>query len=313
MKKAIIFGYHEVGCILIDELKKNKIKVSLIVGDYTKHNNQINSWYRDIREIAKKEKIKFIEKKKPLDKKTIKIIKQHNPDMIFCAFTNYILTEDIINIPKLGCYNFHNSDLPHDRGRGAPIYTLMKGKKKTAMTMHYISNKIDMGDVIDKEYIFIEKKDDIKRLYLKHNYALKKILDRQLIKLKKNKKLKSYSHKKKILPINLWIDGKSDTISFKNMTAQKIINIIYSLKYPFKGAKFTIKNKTVSIHDAEILRQNLHTRYKAGCIVKIDKYDLIVKTKKGFVKLKEFSYMGRNILPAHFAKIYNLKRNFVIG
>ena len=97
------------------------------------------------------------------------------------------------------------------------------------------------------------------------------------------------------------------------MTAQKIINIIYSLKYPFKGAKFTIKNKTVSIHDAEILRQNLHTRYKAGCIVKIDKYDLIVKTKKGFVKLKEFSYMGRNILPAHFAKIYNLKRNFVIG
>ena len=68
MKKAIIFGYHEVGCILIDELKK-KIKVSLIVGDYTKHNNQINSWYRDIRQLAKKEKIKFIEKKKPFRQK----------------------------------------------------------------------------------------------------------------------------------------------------------------------------------------------------------------------------------------------------
>ena len=114
----------------------------------------------DIRQLAKKKKLNLL-KKKTLDKKTIQIIKRQKPDMIFCAFTNYILTEEIINIPKLGCYNFHNSDLPHDRGRGAPIYIFMKGKK-TAMTMHYISNKIDMGDVIDKEYIFIEQKDDIK-------------------------------------------------------------------------------------------------------------------------------------------------------
>ena len=46
-----------------------------------------------------------------------------------------------------------------------------------------------------------------------------------------------------------------------------------------------------------MLSKNLPTRHKAGCIVKIDQYDLIVKTKKGFIKLKEFSYMGRSILP----------------
>ena len=38
-----------------------------------------------------------------------------------------------------------------------------------------------------------------------------------------------------------------------------------------------------------MLSKNLPTRHKAGCIVKIDQYDLIVKTKKGFIKLKEFS------------------------
>ena len=64
LKKAIIFGYHEIGCILLEELKKNNIEVSLIVGDYTKHENQIHSWYRDIRKLAKDHKIQILEKKK---------------------------------------------------------------------------------------------------------------------------------------------------------------------------------------------------------------------------------------------------------
>ena len=72
MKKAIIFGYHEIGCILIDELKKHKIEVSLIIGDYTKHENQIHPWYRDIRKLAKEKKIQILEKKS-LDKKVINL------------------------------------------------------------------------------------------------------------------------------------------------------------------------------------------------------------------------------------------------
>jgi len=311
LKKAIIFGYHEIGCILIDELKKHKIEVSLIIGDYTKHENQIHSCYRDIRKLAKEKKIQILEKKN-LDKKVVNLLMKHKPDLIFCAFTNYILTTDVINIPKLGCYNFHNSDLPIDRGRGAPIYTIMKGKKKTALTMHYISSKVDRGDIIDKEYVFLEKEDDIKRLYLKHNYALKNILDRQLPKINRNIKLKGYPQKETTTPNNLWIDGKSDLISFKNMDAKQIKNMVNSLKYPFIGAKYIIKKKTISIHDVEIYQKKIKLNYKPGQIIKIGNYNLIVQTKKGYIKIKEFSYSGRNILPAHFAKLNKIKKFFFI-
>ncbi|MDC0645059.1 formyltransferase family protein [Candidatus Pelagibacter ubique] len=311
MKKAIIFGYHEIGCILIEELKKNNIDVSLIVGDYTKHKNQIHSWYRDIRKLAKDHKIQIIEKKS-LDKKTVNLVKKLKPDLIFCAFTNYILTTNIINIPKLGCYNFHNSDLPIDRGRGAPIYTIMKGKKKTALTMHHITPKVDKGDIIDKEYIFLEKEDDIKRLYLKHNYALANILDRQLPKLKMSIKLKGYPQKETKKPNNLWIDGKSDLVSFKKMDAKQINNIVNSLKYPFIGAKCIIKKKIISIHDVEIYQNKIESYYKPGQIINICNYNFIVKTKKGYIKIKEFSYSGRHILPSHFAKLNKIKKLFFI-
>ena len=38
---------------------------------------------------------------------------------------------------------------PLENKKHTPI---MKGKKKTALTMHYISSKVDRGDIIDKEY-----------------------------------------------------------------------------------------------------------------------------------------------------------------
>ena len=312
MKKAIIFGYHEIGCILIDELEKHQIKVSLIIGDYRKHDNQINSWYRDIRKLAKEKKITIKEKKNFLDNNTINLVKKQKPDLIFCAFTNFILTDKIISIPKLGCYNFHNSDLPDDRGRGAPIFTLIKGKKRTALTMHHISKKIDMGDVVDKEKILIEKGDDIKRLYLKHNYALKKILNRQLPKFKKNERLRGFSHSKKNIPINLWKDGKTDLLNFKSMNATQIKNKVYALKYPFIGAKCVIGKKIVAIHDAEICKKKFKSNYKPGQIIDIDNYNFIVKTKKGYIKIKELSYLGRHILPAHFSSIYKIKKLAII-
>ena len=114
------------------------------------------------------------------------------------------LDDEIINFPNLGCNNFHNSDLPKDRGRLLQSFTISKEENKLHLQC-IILFKIDRGDIVYKEKILIEKNDDIKRLYLKHNFALKKILDRQLSKLKKFK-LRGYVQKKTIEKINLWID-----------------------------------------------------------------------------------------------------------
>ena len=307
MKKAIIFGYHEIGCILLDELEKNNIKISLILGDYRKHENQTNSWYRDIRKLALNKKIKIIETKNLKKKKIVNLIKKIKPNIIFSAYTNLILTTEILSIPDLGCYNFHNSDLPKDRGRAAPIHTLAKGKRRTALTMHHISKEIDQGDIVDKEYIYLEKKDDIKRLYLKHNFALKKILDRQIPYLKK-KKLTRFPQKKIKEKNNMWIEGESDLMSFKQMSVTEINDKVRSLKYPFKVTTCFIDNKKISIHDVEIYRKKDVKGFKPGQIVKIEKYDLIVKAKDGFMRIKEISYFGRHILPSHFILENKIKK-----
>lgn len=306
IKNAVIIGYHEIGCIIIDQLLANKIDVKLIVGNYQKHRTQTNTWYRDIQKYSKGNKIKVIETKTLDTPKIYKILKKIIPDVIFASFTGLIFSEKIIKIAKYGCFNFHNADLPNNRGRGAPIFSLMQRKKITAMTLHWITPRIDRGPIIDQEFFKIEKEDDIKRLYLKHNFALLKILKRQ-IKNIKYKKIKSKPQKLIDKKIDKWIEGKTDLISFKKMEFNQINAIVKSLKYPFKGATCHLKNKLIKIHDLKKYNKKIIGKFFPGEIIKINDFDLIVKIVKGSVLIKEVEYQGRHMLPAHLANLINLK------
>ena len=83
LNKAVIIGYHEIGCIIIDELIKNGIKISFVIGDFRKSDSQTNTWYRDIRTHAKENKIKVIATKGIDHSKILKRLKVVKPDIIF--------------------------------------------------------------------------------------------------------------------------------------------------------------------------------------------------------------------------------------
>ena len=78
-------------------------------------------------------KIKILERKNLKQNKIRNLIKKIKPNLIFSAYTNFILDEEIINIPNLGCYNFHNSDLPKDEVE-VLLYLLFQKRKKTNCT-----------------------------------------------------------------------------------------------------------------------------------------------------------------------------------
>tara|TARA_B100000029_G_scaffold411160_1_gene413401 strand:+ start:886 stop:1836 length:951 start_codon:yes stop_codon:yes gene_type:complete len=307
VKNAVIVGYHEIGCIIMDQLLANKINVKLIIGNYQKHRTQTNTWYRDVIDYAKKQKIKVVETSTLDSPRIYKILKKVKPDIIFSSFTGLIFSEKIIKIAKYGCFNFHNADLPNNRGRGAPIFSLMQRKNMTAMTLHWITPKIDRGPIVDQEFFKIEKNDDIKRLYLKHNFALLKILKRQ-IKNIKYKKLKSKPQKFTNKKINKWIEGTTDLVSFRKMKFEEINAIVNSLKYPFKGAASYLKNKLIKIHDLKKNNEKIKGKFLPGEIVKIKDFDLIVKITKGSLLIKELEYQGRHMLPSHLANLINLKK-----
>ncbi|MFJ7933091.1 methionyl-tRNA formyltransferase [Sporosarcina sp. NPDC096371] len=81
------------------------------------------------------------------------------PDLIVTAAFGQILPKALLEVPRLGCINVHASLLPKYRG-GAPIHqSIMDGEKETGVTIMYMVEKLDAGDIISQIVVPIEDTD----------------------------------------------------------------------------------------------------------------------------------------------------------
>ena len=78
-----------------------------------------------------------------------------NPDIIVTCAYGQIIPKEILDCPRLGCINVHASLLPKLRG-GAPIHkAIIDGYEKTGITIMYMDEKMDNGDIISQSEIKI--------------------------------------------------------------------------------------------------------------------------------------------------------------
>jgi methionyl-tRNA formyltransferase len=82
-----------------------------------------------------------------------------NPDLVVTAAFGQILPKELLDTPRLGCINVHASLLPAYRG-GAPIHqAIIDGQSKTGVTIMYMAEKLDAGNIISQREIAIEETD----------------------------------------------------------------------------------------------------------------------------------------------------------
>ncbi len=115
--------------------------------------------FSPVKELALKYDIPVIQ---PLTLKTeedLALLQAFNADLMVVVAYGMILTETVLNTPKLGCINVHGSLLPRWRG-AAPIQrSLMAGDQKTGVTIMKIVRKLDAGDMLHKEEYVIGATD----------------------------------------------------------------------------------------------------------------------------------------------------------
>lgn len=102
------------------------------------------------------------------------------PDLIVTAAFGQILPNKLLEAPKYGCINVHASLLPELRG-GAPIhYAIIQGKQKTGVTIMYMVEKLDAGDILTSIEVPITEEDNVGTLHVKLSAAGSKLLSETL-------------------------------------------------------------------------------------------------------------------------------------
>lgn len=98
------------------------------------------------------------------------------PDLIVTAAFGQILPKELLEFPKLGCINVHASLLPKYRG-GAPIHqAIIDGESETGITIMYMVEKLDAGDILTQAIVPIEENDHVGSLHNKLSVAGAKLL-----------------------------------------------------------------------------------------------------------------------------------------
>ena len=87
------------------------------------------------------------------------------PDIIITCAYGQIIPKALLDYPKYGCINVHASLLPKLRG-GAPIHkAIIEGYSETGITIMYMSEGMDEGDIISTSKTDILDSDTLESLH----------------------------------------------------------------------------------------------------------------------------------------------------
>lgn len=175
MKKIAFMGTPDFSVPILEKLVEEGYQIELVVTqpDRPKGRKRVLT-ASPVKETALKNNIKVFQPEKL--KESYEEIFKYDIDLIITAAYGQLLPNELLDYPEYGSINVHASLLPELRG-GAPIhYSILQGKKETGITIMYMVEKLDAGNIISQQAIPIEKTDHVGTLHDKLSILGKDLL-----------------------------------------------------------------------------------------------------------------------------------------
>ena len=93
------------------------------------------------------------------------LLREIDPELIAVVAYGKILPKSVLDYPKYGCVNVHVSLLPKYRGAAPMQRAIIEGEKETGVTIMYMAEGVDTGDIIAAEAFPIGAEDDFEAIH----------------------------------------------------------------------------------------------------------------------------------------------------
>lgn len=240
-----------------------------------------------VKEVALKNNILVLQPQRI--KKEYQEILGLNADLIVTCAYGQMIPKEILDAPKYGCINVHASLLPKLRG-GAPIHrAIINNETRTGITIMYMVEKMDAGDILAQEETPIFKEDNVGILHDRLSKMGAKLLIETIPDLI-NGKIKPIPQKEEEVTYAWNIKREEEKIDFNQRTID-IYNQIRGLN-PWPGGYALLEGKVVKIYEARI-SDSFFTTKKNGEIGKIYEDGIGVSTKDGEIIITKLQPSGK--------------------
>lgn len=217
-------------------------------------------------------------------------ILDYKPDLIVTCAYGKIVPKEILDYPKFGCINIHASILPKYRGSAPMQWAIINGEKETGITLMYMDEGMDTGDIIDISKIEILESDDIGTIHDKMSLIGSKILEKNFNDIITNniKRIKQDDSKATLAPR---ITREMELINF-NDYGKNIINKIRAFS-PYPLTRTLINDEEIKIIKANFRKKDTSS---VGKII-INKNELGIECLDGVIYLEIIKPIGKKEMP----------------
>ncbi len=263
-----------------------------------------------VKEVATRHDIPVLQPDKiKNNEEFLRELSSFSPDLIVVAAYGKILPKEVLEMAPMGCVNIHGSILPRWRGAAPVQRSVMAGDEISGVTLMYMEEGLDTGDMIAKSYTSVDRKN-CSELFMEiaHMGAellienLEDILSGKSERVKQNDDEATYAH----------MLSKQEGLLDFSKSAEELDNEIRGL-FMWPGAYTYKDGELFKIWEAEVGDESVN-KERPGTIVSFDNNGIEVATGKGILVLKTIQVPNkRRMSVADFIKGNKLEKGTVLG
>ena len=220
-------------------------------------------------------------------KEDYEYILNKKPDIIITCAYGSIVPKVVLDYPSYGCINVHASLLPKYRGASPIVASILNGEKETGITIMYMDEGIDTGNIIMSRSIKIEDNDNSLSLSNKLSLLGANLLIDTLPKIFEGENFDIPQDNEEATYVGM-LKREDEHIDFNN-TVENIKNQVRAFS-PEPYAFINIDDTEYKISEVEIKKCDVS---KIGIIVEVNKDSFGITAKDGIVYIKRIKPSGK--------------------
>ena len=251
-----------------------------------------------VKEYAMEKNLKIFQPEKIANNTEFKDeIKALAPDLVCVVSYGVILPKSFLNIPAKGCINVHPSMLPKYRGSAPIQWAVLNGDTETGVTIMYLNEEMDAGDIIVQEETEIGNNETSGELWNRLSTVGARLLTESVKKIEDGTVTrKAQEGEYTLAPM---LDKSMAKIEWEEKSASEIKNLVRGLN-PIMGAYSIIDDKKIKFWRVDFLKNNefleiaSNFEYKnpeeaalGEVILSNSKKGLYIKAKEGIISILE--------------------------
>ena len=163
--RILFMGTPDFAAVSLKRLVEDGHEICGVFTQPDKPRNRNKVTFSPVKEYALSQDLTVYQPTKLRDGTALELVRSLAPELIVVVAYGRILPKDILDVPPLGCVNVHASLLPQYRGSAPINWAMLNGDTETGVSIMYMAEELDAGDVILTAKTPIDPEEDLPSLW----------------------------------------------------------------------------------------------------------------------------------------------------